>query len=62
MHPTAVRCPNCDKRVLVTPRVRAVTHEAGALTVTFQTVAAPHHCGVPPQPTGFAPPSRGGKP
>lgn len=61
MHPVAVRCPNCDRRVTVTPSVRSVVLDSGSLTVNFNTAAAPHHCGSAPIRVGFAP-REGGKP
>lgn len=59
MHPTTVRCPQCDTRIQVQPRVASVAVDSGTLTVTFHPVTVSHAEGDPPIPTGFAPP-RGG--
>ena len=55
MHPVAVHCPNCLRKVTVQPNIRSVVHEAGSVTVNFNTASAPHHCGVTPIRVGFAP-------
>lgn len=59
MHPTTVRCPQCDRRVQVQPKVASVAVDNGQLTVTFHPVTVAHIEGEPPAPTGFAP-SKGG--
>jgi DNA-directed RNA polymerase subunit RPC12/RpoP len=59
MHPTNVRCPQCDRRIQVQPRVASVAVDSGQLTVTFHPVTVVHHEGDPPSAAGFAPP-RGG--
>jgi hypothetical protein len=60
MHPTTVRCPQCDRRIQIQPKVASVSADSGTLTATFHPVTVTHHCdGNPPVPTGFAPPKGG---
>jgi hypothetical protein len=55
MHPVAVHCPNCGRKVTVQPTVRSVVREGGSVTVNYNTAASPHHCGDAPIRVGFAP-------
>lgn len=57
-----VHCPNCHRKVDVAPSIRSVVHDAGVITVNFNTASAAHHCGAPPMRTGFHAPSKEGQP
>lgn len=54
MHSTVVRCPGCDEKVRVQPRVMAVRIEGKSLVATLDAPAVTHVCGKTARPVGFA--------